>query len=87
MGRKNLKRPPLVERHGHLPVEEWSRTPKFKFFDPELFLSKRNVGTKIEQRLNERPSSDQPSLGSHQSLILLLTPCCVYRQEPSMAIL
>jgi hypothetical protein len=35
-----------------------------KFFDPELFLSKENAGTKMEQRLKERPSRDRPTLGS-----------------------
>jgi hypothetical protein len=32
-------------------------------FDTELFLSKRNSGSKLEQRLKERPSCDQPNLG------------------------
>jgi hypothetical protein len=32
--------------------------PTFKIYDPELFLSKRNAGTKIEQRLKKKLSSD-----------------------------
>jgi hypothetical protein len=31
-----------------------------KIFNPELFLSKENAGTKMEQRLKERPSRDHP---------------------------
>jgi hypothetical protein len=31
--------------------------------DPELFLSKRTVGTKMKKRLRERRLSDQPKLG------------------------
>jgi hypothetical protein len=33
-------------------TEGWVPQPTFKFFDPELFLYKRNVVTKVEQRLN-----------------------------------
>jgi hypothetical protein len=33
-------------------------------FDPELFLSKGNAETKMEQRLKEKPSSDSSHLGS-----------------------
>jgi hypothetical protein len=32
--------------------------------DPELFLSKRTAGTKMEKSLRERRSSDRPKLGS-----------------------
>ena len=46
-----------------LPVEEWGHQPTYKTFDPKLLLSKRNAGTKMEQRLNERLSIDQPNLG------------------------
>jgi hypothetical protein len=35
-----------------------------QIFDTELFLSKRNAGTTMEQRLKKRASSDQPNLGS-----------------------
>jgi hypothetical protein len=33
-------------------------------FEPELFLSKRNAGTKMEQRLKERLAIYWPNLGS-----------------------
>ena len=45
------------------PLEGWGHLPIFKIFDSELFLSKRNAGTKVEQRLKERPSSEQADLG------------------------
>jgi hypothetical protein len=35
-----------------------------KISDPEFFLSKRTAGTKMEKRLKERGSNDQPNLGS-----------------------
>jgi hypothetical protein len=41
-----------------LSVERWRHQHTFKIFNPELFLSKRNAGTKMEQRLKEWPSSD-----------------------------
>jgi hypothetical protein len=46
------------------PVKGWGHQPTFKNFDLELFLSKRNSGTKMEQRLKEWPSSDRPNLES-----------------------
>jgi hypothetical protein len=39
-----------------LPVEEWGHQPTYKTFDPKLLLSKRNAGTKVEQRLKEWPN-------------------------------
>jgi hypothetical protein len=48
-------------------VEGWGHPPTFKIFDPELFLSKRNVETKMEQRLKERPSSDRPNWDPSQA--------------------
>ena len=48
---------------GH-QVEGWGCHPTVKNSDPELFLSKRTAGTKMEKRLRERRSSDQPKLGS-----------------------
>jgi hypothetical protein len=38
--------------------------PTIKISDPELFLSKRTTGTKMEKRLKERQSNDWPKLGS-----------------------
>ena len=40
-----------------------------KNFVPELFLSKRTAGTKIEKRLRERRSNDLPNLRSAQGEI------------------
>jgi hypothetical protein len=42
-------------------VEGWGHPPMFKIFDPELFLSKGNAETKMEQRL-KWPLSDCPNL-------------------------
>ena len=44
------------------PVLESGETVKIS--DPELFLSERTAGTKMEKRLKERQSNDGPSLGS-----------------------
>jgi hypothetical protein len=48
---------------GH-QVEQWGRHSIVKVSDPELSLSKRTAGTKMEKRLRERRSSDWPNLGS-----------------------
>jgi hypothetical protein len=45
------------------PVEGWGHPPIFKYFDPELFMSKRHSDTNMAQNLKERPSSDWPKLG------------------------
>jgi hypothetical protein len=34
-------------------VEGWGHQPTYNTFDPKLVLSKRNAGTKMEQRLKE----------------------------------
>jgi hypothetical protein len=47
-----------------LQVEGWDCHPTVKNSDPELFLSKRPSGTKMETRLRERRSSELPNLGS-----------------------
>jgi hypothetical protein len=46
------------------PLEGWGHQPTFKFCEPELFLSKRNAGTKMEHRLKEWPTNDWPNMGS-----------------------
>ena len=46
-----------------VPVEAWGHPSIFRIFDIELFLPKGNAGIKMEQRLKERPSSDQPNVG------------------------
>jgi len=49
---------------GH-QVERWGCYPTAKNSDPELFLSKRTSGTKMEKNLRERRSCDlPPNLGS-----------------------
>jgi hypothetical protein len=47
-----------------LPVEGWGYQSTYKTFDPKLLLSKRNAGTKMEQRLKEWQTSDHPNLKS-----------------------
>ena len=56
----DLKRPPPVVRQG----PQWVYQPTFKNFDPELSLSERNTGTKMEQRLKEWWTRDWPNLRS-----------------------
>jgi hypothetical protein len=63
MGKWNLKGPSPVERQG----SQWRDGEYqliFKTFNPELFLSERNAGMKMEERLNEWLTSGQPNLGS-----------------------
>jgi hypothetical protein len=43
-------------------VEGWGY---HKNSDPELFLSERTAGTKMEKRPREKRSSDRPILGSY----------------------
>jgi hypothetical protein len=43
-------------------MEGWGHQPTVKICDPELFLSKRTAGTKMEKRLRERSSSDLSNL-------------------------
>jgi len=62
-GRGNLKRPPPVDRQGH-KGKGWGYQPTVKISDLELFLSKRNTRTKMEQKLKERLCGDQPNLAS-----------------------
>jgi hypothetical protein len=74
-------------------VEGWGSHATVKNSDPELSLSKRTSGTKIEKKLRKRRSRDWLKLGSSskrcllQGLTLLLMLWCAYRQEPSMAAL
>ena len=42
----------------------WGCHPMVKNSDPELFLSERTAGTKMEKNLSKRRSSDRPKLGS-----------------------
>jgi hypothetical protein len=45
-------------------VEGWGCHPTVKNSDPELFLSERTAGTKLEKSLRKRRSSDRPKLRS-----------------------
>jgi hypothetical protein len=45
-------------------VEGWGHLLIFKIFDPELLVSKRNAGRKMEHRLKEASSSDWFKFGS-----------------------
>jgi hypothetical protein len=61
-GKINLKR--YLQNIDKAPSGGIGSTTYLQILHPELCLIKRNSGTKIEQRLKERPSSDQPTLGS-----------------------
>ena len=47
-----------------LVESRWSCLFTVKNSDPELFLSKRTAGTKMEKSLRKRKSSDRHKLGS-----------------------
>jgi hypothetical protein len=72
-GRRELLNPNSGERDlvesissrntGH-QVEGWGCHPTVKNSDPELFLSKRTAGAKMETSLRKRRFSDWTKLGS-----------------------
>ena len=62
-GERELVESISSRKTGH-QVEGWGCHSTVKNSDPELFLSKRTAETKMEKRLRERRSSDQPNLGS-----------------------
>jgi hypothetical protein len=73
-------------------VEGWAQQYNLKSFDPELFLSKRNAGSKngaeIEGKAIQQPAQlGMIPIGGHQTLALFLMLYCTYRQEPSIVIL
>ena len=45
-------------------VEGWGCHPTVKNSDPELFLSERNAGTKLDKSLSKRRSIYRPKVGS-----------------------
>jgi hypothetical protein len=47
-------------------------------FDPELFLSKGNAGTKLERRLKEQPFRDCSNRGYITCIVTSLQHCCWY---------
>jgi hypothetical protein len=50
--------PPVERRH---QTEGWGYHSTVKNSDPELFLTERTSGRKMEKRLREKLSSDQPT--------------------------
>jgi hypothetical protein len=60
---RELIEPTSSRKTGH-QVEGWGCHPAVKNSDPELFLSKRAAGTKMEKNLRERRFSDRPKFGS-----------------------
>jgi hypothetical protein len=48
-------------------VERWSCHPTVKNSDSELFLSKRDTGTKMEKRWKERPKLGSISSGGSKT--------------------
>jgi hypothetical protein len=50
-------------------VEGWDYHPTVRNSDPELFLSKRTAGTKLEKKLGKRRFSDWPKLGSSSRIV------------------
>jgi hypothetical protein len=47
-----------------------------KIFNPEFSLSKGNAGTKMEQKLKERPPRDLPTVPSIPSAVTKLRHNC-----------
>jgi hypothetical protein len=90
-GERELVEPTSSRKTGH-QVEGWGCHLTVKKSYPELFLSKRTAGTKMEKRLRARRSSDWPNWGIYlkarlQGLTLLLMLWCAYRQDHSIAVL
>jgi hypothetical protein len=54
----------ISSRKAEHQVERWCCYHTVKNSDPELLLSERTAGTKMEKRLRERRFSDQPNWGS-----------------------
>jgi hypothetical protein len=61
-GERELVEPTSCRKTGH-QVEGWGCHSTIRSSDPELFVSKRPAGTKVEKRLEERRFSDKPKLG------------------------
>ena len=62
-GERELVESTSSRKTGH-QVEGWGCHPTVKNSDPELFLSERTAGTKMEKSMRERRSSDRAKLGS-----------------------
>ena len=61
-GERELVESISSKKRGH-QVEGWGCHPTVKNSDPELFLSERTAGSKMEKSLRKRRSSDRPKLG------------------------
>ena len=75
-GERELVESTSSRKTGH-QVEGWGCHPTVKNSDPELFLSERTAGTKMEKslrkrRTNNRPKSEIQLKGRPQDLTLLL---------------
>ena len=64
-GERELIESTSSRKTGH-QMKGWGFHPTVKNSDPEMFLSKRTAGTKIEKRLRKKWSSDQPNWDSSQ---------------------
>jgi hypothetical protein len=62
-GEREIVESTFNRKIGH-QVEGWGCRLTVKNSDPELFLSKRTAGSKMEKRWRERRFSDRPNLGS-----------------------
>jgi hypothetical protein len=62
-GERELVESTSSRKTGH-QTEGWGCHSTVKNSDPELFLSERTAGSKMEKRLRERWSNDRPDLGS-----------------------
>jgi len=72
VGRGNLKSLPPIDE-GWVAIQSKTtldlsqkaeKRYTVKNYDPELFLSERTTGTKMEKNLRKRRTSDRPNLGS-----------------------
>ena len=54
----------LLQHKDRASSERWVCPPTVKNSDPEIFLSDRTVGTKMEKSLRKRKSRDRPKLWS-----------------------
>jgi hypothetical protein len=61
LGEREFAESTSSRKTGH-QEEGWYCHPIVKNSNPELFLSKRTAGTKLEKRLKERRYSDWPTL-------------------------
>jgi hypothetical protein len=56
-------KPPLVKKKYRASGEGWGCHPTVKNCDPELFLSERTAGTRLEKRVRKRRPSNRSKFG------------------------